>query len=276
MTTETITRTESFECDGPVELDIRIREGRIDVHATDTSSVRVEIAPQPGELLHGADEADAQAVRETRVELHDERRTLVVRAPRGFGRSGIAVVVEAPRHSKLKAHAHRASISAAGTLSELVAATGRGSVTAEEITGPANVATGSGDVRLARVSGRLRARLGSGDFELASLEGEGARITSGRGDVWLGVVRCDAHMRTGRGDVGVAEAAVGDLTLVTGSGDIRVGLRPGTAAEVDLVSGSGRSWSELEVSDRRPAAEPAVSIRGRTGAGDAVVASAAP
>jgi DUF4097 and DUF4098 domain-containing protein YvlB len=266
METQSFTRTEAFDCDSPPELDIRIRGGRIEVRAADVPQVRVEISAEPG---------DTHAVRETQVAFSEHRRKLVVRAPRSFRRAGIDVVVEAPRYSKLKAHAHRGAISASGALSELVAATGSGPVTAEEIEGSVDVATGSGMVKLGRVSGRLRARLGSGELELVSVEGEGASIATGHGDVWLGVVRCDANVRTGHGAIVVAEHASGDLSLATGSGDLRVGVSPGVAAELDLVSGSGRARSELDVTDQPPAGAPVASIRMRTGSGEAVVASAA-
>jgi DUF4097 and DUF4098 domain-containing protein YvlB len=264
MNTQSNTRTEEFDCDGLPELDIRIRGGRIDVRATDVPRIRVEVSA-----------GDASAVRDTQVAFSDNRRKLIVRTPRSFRRGGIDVVVDTPRHSIVKAQAHRGAISASGSLSELVAATGSGAITVEEVEGAADVATGSGSVKLGRVSGKLRARLGSGELELASLEGEGASIATGRGDVWLGVVRCDTDIRTGRGAIVVAEHAGGDLTLATGSGDLRVGVRPGVAAELDLVSGSGRARSELDVSDRPPADAPVASIRMRTGAGEAVVASAA-
>lgn len=292
MNANPLTRTESFECDGPAELDIRIRGGRIEVRAADVAHVRVEISTEPGDprrweqgvedllgtISQGAytpDEADTHSVAETKIEFSERRRRLVVRAPRSFRRTGLAVVVEAPQHSRLKAGAERGAISTSGVLSELKAATGSGSIVSEDVEGQVDVATGTGRVLLGRVAGRLRARLGSGELEAASIEGESASVTTGRGEIWLGAVHCDAHVRTGRGGIVVAEAAGGDLTLVTGTGDLRVGVRPGVAAELDVVSGSGRARSELDVSDRPPADAPAARIRMRTGSGEAVVASAA-
>lgn len=267
MDNQPLTRVESFECDGPTELDVRVREGQIEVRTSDVSYVRVEISSQ--------DDGEAHAVRETQVEFYGQRPGLVVRAPRGFRRSGIAVAIEAPRGSRLAARAHRGSISARGALAGLEAATGGGTITADEIDGSVEVASGSGQIELGRVAGRLRARLGSGDLEIASVEGEGARVTTGRGDVRVGRLECDANVRSGRGDIVVAEAAGGSLSLATGNGDIRVGLRAGVAAELDVASGSGRVRSDLEVSDAPPAGGPCARIRMRTGSGEAVVERAA-
>jgi hypothetical protein len=264
METQTLTRAESFDCDGPAELDIRIRSGRIEVRTTDTPSLRVEISPEPGD-------GDPHVAHETQVDFSGQRRRLAVRAPRGLRRAAIAVVIEAPRGSRLEARAHQGSISASGPLSGLAAATGGGSITADEIEGPAQVASGSGRIRLGQVAGPLKARLGSGDLEAASIAGEGAAVATGQGDVWLGVVGGNTNVRTGRGGIVVAEAAGGTITLATGAGDVRVGIRPGVAAEIDVASGSGRVRSELDVTDNPPAGGPAARIRMRTGAGEAVV-----
>lgn len=268
MHAQTPTRAESFDCDGAAELDIRIRTGRIEVRATDTPSLRVELSPDPGD-------GDAYVARETQVEFSSERRRLVVRAPRGFRRTGVSVVVEAPRGSLVEARAHRGSISAAAPLSGLKAMTGGGSITAEEVEGPVQVASGSGSIRLGRVTGPLKARLGSGDLEAASIAGEGATVTTGQGDVRLGVVQGNTNVRTGRGGIVVAEAAGGTIALATGAGDVRVGIRPGVAAEIDAASGSGEVRSELDVTDERPAGGPATRIRMRTGSGEAIVSRAA-
>ncbi len=264
MMTPTVPRTEAFPCDGPCELDLRIREGRIEVKAGDVDHIRVELSTP-----------DERSAGEMRVEYSEEHRKLVVRAPRSFQRGGVDVFVEMPSGSKVEAAAHRGSISASGKLCGLVAITGGGAVEAEEIDGAVKVASGSGSVTLGRISGPLKARLGNGDIELSSIESLGASLTTGHGDVRLGVVGGNAKVRTGKGSVVVSEVAGGNLELVTGGGDLRVGVRPGVAAELDVVSGSGQARSELDVTDRPAPGAPVAHIRMRTGSGEAVVASSA-
>ena len=268
MKTQTVPRTEAFHCDGPVELDLRIREGNIAVKAGEVGHVRVEISALD-------DRTDERSVHETRVEYSEQGRKLTLRAPRGFHRAGLSVFVEVPGGSKVEARAHRGSIAASGQLSSLEAITGGGSVTADEVDGAVHAASGSGSITLGRISGPVRARLGNGDIELSSVEGPGASLTTGLGDVRLGVVGCDAKVRTGKGNVVVSEASAGKLDLVSGAGDLRVGVRPGVAAELDVVSGSGQARSELDVTDRPAPGAPVARIRLRTGAGEAVVASTA-
>lgn len=264
MNTENVPRTEAFHCEGPIELELRIREGEIEVKADAVDHVRVEISPLDSQ-------PDERSVRETRIEYFEQR--LVIRGPRSFHGEGISVYVEVPTGSKVEARAHRGSISASGKLSSFEAATGRGAVEADEIDGPVKVASGSGSITLGRISGPLKARLGNGDIELSELSSV-ASITTGSGDVRLGVVEGTAKIRTGNGSVVVSETGEGTLSLVSGSGDLRVGVRPGVSALLDVVSGSRGARSELDVTDRPADGAPIARIRMRTGSGEAVVSRA--
>lgn len=285
---ETGARTEVFACDGPVEIDVNMRNGLLDVRATDVPGIRVRLSIVRGDAprwelgLENALErmsageyrpsgAEAHALGESEVSFSDARRRLQVRTPRSFRRFGIGVRVEVPEGSQLAARLHRGSVATSGVLTALRAATGSGDIAVERVNGDVVAATGSGDLRFEHVSGRLRASSGSGRIEVDDLEGDGARVKTGNGDVRLGIVRSDVQVRTGSGRVGVSEAASGRIDLVTGSGDVSVAVRPGISAEIDLASGSGQARSELDVADRPPAKAPAVRVRARTGSGDAVV-----
>lgn len=290
--TQVGTRTEIFPCDGPVEVDVNIRSGLLDVRASDVPGVRVRLSVVRGDAPrwegkvenalerasageYEPSDAEAHALRESEISFSDTRRRLQIRTPRSFRRFGIGVRVEVPEGSQLAARLHRGSVSTSGVLTSLRAATGSGDIEVERVNGDAVVSAGSGDLRLGHMSGRLRARSGSGRVEVSGLEGDGAKVTTGSGDVQLGVVQADVHAKTGSGRVAVSEAASGRLDLATGSGDVSVAVRPGVGAEIDLASGSGQARSELEVADRAPARAPAVRIRARTGSGDAVVVRAA-
>ena len=53
-------------------------------------------------------------------------------------------------------------------------------------------------------------------------------------------------------------------------------MHPGVRAELDLISGSGRARSELEVRSVAPEQAPPLHVRGRTGSGDVLVTRAVP
>jgi hypothetical protein len=257
-----VIRTETFESPTPIDLDLRLREADVEVVASDEPHVRVVLA-------HADGDGDAASVWDAHVTFSGAK--LVLRAARHAPR--LAVTVEAPSGSRLRARAHRGAIAVRGSLAELTAATGDGAVTAEIVDGPADVGSGRGDVRLGRVAGRLRARLGAGDADVASV-GADATIATGSGDVRLGAVEADIRVRTGRGSIVIGDVGRGSLSLATAAGDVRVGIRPGSCAELDLVAGRGETCSELEVGDRPDGRTADVRVQARTGAGDVIVVRA--
>lgn len=333
-----LVRQLAFECDGPVEIDIHLGSGSIDVrlgpnapsdapvdetpadevpaddaaagdvvdaevvgeqtgeagttdHAAPApaASIVVEVRYEPrgddfGLLglvnwvtgqLGGRNRAFAeQAVEETLIEVHGNR--LVVHGPRHMPLRGVplAISVSAPAGSSLHTRSGSADVRVTGTAGSAHVGTGSGDISLQRAQGRAQVKTGSGTVRLGPMLGGLSARSGSGDLEVAALHGSGD-LHSGSGDIWLGSVSSDqVSLRTGSGDLTVTDAAHGRLDLVTGSGDLRIGIRKGVVAELDLLSGSGRTRSELPVSDEPPEGEPALWVRARTGSGEAIVGSA--
>jgi DUF4097 and DUF4098 domain-containing protein YvlB len=267
------TRSASFACPGPAELDLRLNTARIDVRVADVPHVRVEVSLDQDEGRR--DERAIRALQDVQITFSEDGRRLVLRTPRELRRTRLAVLVEAPARSRLATHLHSGSVAASGVLGGLDATTGAGDVSAGDVEGNVEVKTGSGDVRLGRVAGRFRSRSGSGDVDVTTVTGDEASLVTGSGDIRLGTVSSDVVARAGSGSLTVAQAAQGRLNLATGSGDIRVAIQQGTAAELDLTSGTGKARSELDVSDERPAGPASVTVRARTGSGDAVVTRAA-
>ncbi|SHF35070.1 DUF4097 family beta strand repeat-containing protein [Streptoalloteichus hindustanus] len=289
-----VVRRDSFTVTGPVEVDVAVAAGRVEVRLGDDPELRVEVRHAPEATgafttgltglvswvtsqFGGRDDAPAEpggeAVRQTRVELTGQR--LVVRTPKALPLKlvPVAVTVHAPNGAQVFVHSGTADVTVTGAAQRVDVTTGTGDVTVDRVEGKASVHTGAGAVRLGPMLGGLRARTGTGDLEVSSVDGP-ATLLSGSGDVWLGAVRADVTARTGTGDLTVADAAGGRIELQSGSGEVRVGVRSGVVAEVDLSSGSGTARSELSVLDRAPEEPTTVWLRGRTGSGDAVVTTA--
>ncbi|MGM1058033.1 DUF4097 family beta strand repeat-containing protein [Saccharothrix sp. Mg75] len=298
MESSDVVRQQSFEVDGTVEVEVSVPAGRVRVHLVEEPGAHVEVKHQPdagGEpwaaglsgLLNWANEqfggqfgggrtqpsGPAEAVRDARVELTGSR--LAVRASEALPLRGVPldVVVRAPRGSHVIVKSNSADVTVTGPAGRLEIRTGTGHVTADRAEGSSQVDSRSGKVRLGPMLGGLRAKTGSGDIEVSSIGGNTVLYT-GTGDVWLGAVQDDVQVRTGSGDVTVADAAAGRIQMGTGSGDVRVGVRPGVAAQIDLVSSSGAARSELDVSDTPPPGDPLLFITGRTGTGTALVTTA--
>ncbi|MFI9009641.1 DUF4097 family beta strand repeat-containing protein [Actinosynnema sp. NPDC053489] len=289
-----VVRQQSFEVDGVVEVDVALLAGRVRVHLVDEPGAHVELKhdPSPGEawsaglngLLNWVNNqfgsgsgqqpsGPADAVRDADVELSGGR--LKVHSSKALPLRAVPlnVTVRAPAGSHVVVKGGSADVVVTGAAGRLEVQTGTGDVTADRADAASQVNSGSGKVRLGPMLGGLRAKTGSGDVEVSSVGGNTV-ITTGTGDVWLGAVQNDVQVRTGGGDVTIADAASGRLQLGTGSGDVRVGVRPGVAAQVDLVSTSGSARSDLDVSDTPPQDEPALTITGRTAGGDVLVTTA--
>jgi hypothetical protein len=293
---EDVVRRQSFDAEGPVELDLATGPGRIDVRLVDEPGVHVEVRHDPSgaspfamgmsNLMSwintqfgqaAAEEAPAslpaEAVRQTRIDFSDGR--LVVRTPKDMQLRNVTVTVsvQAPLGSHVTAKSGSGDLTVSGAAGRLELTTGSGRVSADQAAASAKVDTGSGVVRLGPMAAGVRAKTGSGDVEITSIGGVSTVVT-GSGDIWLGAVTSDVLARTGSGNVTIANASTGQLELHTGSGAIRVGVRAGSPAEIDLSSGSGEAESELELASTPPSSAPALRVRGRTGSGTALVTNA--
>ncbi|MFF0144856.1 DUF4097 family beta strand repeat-containing protein [Amycolatopsis sulphurea] len=289
-------RLQDFDADGPLELDLGVTIGRVEVvldrdtgatvrlqHDTGdqpswvngVSSLLSWVGEQFGDQLGMVGQASAaDAVRQARIEKTGNR--LVVRAAKAWQLRNvpIAVTVHAPAGSHVEVRAGSADVTVTGITGRADILTGSGEVALAHADGAAIVRTGTGAVKLGPTLAGLQLRTGSGSVEAASVTGS-ATVATGTGDVWLGTVSGEVMARTGSGDLSVADGASGSLELITGSGEVRVGIREGVRAEVELASAAGRVSSELEVADTPPEGEVTLHVRARTGTGNAVVTRAA-
>lgn len=270
-----VVRTQTFDTEGPVELDVDVTAGAVEIRLTDEPGVSVEVrrsqAGTPswaesaagvlnwvGEMFGGQAgplAASTDAVQEVRIEKLGDR--VVVRGPKPPPplRTPLAVTVSAPTDSHVRVRTRFAGVTVRGTC------------------GRADIGTGTGSVALDRATGTTAVRTSSGEVDIATLSGP-ATIHGGSASVRLGEVTDAVLVRTTTSEIIVSEAASGSVEAISGTGDIRVGVRRGVTAEIDLSSGGGTVHSDLEVSDAPPDEPTALSIRARSGAGRVVVTSA--
>ncbi|SFB55512.1 hypothetical protein SAMN05216266_11912 [Amycolatopsis marina] len=294
-----LVRTQTFPANEPLDLDIGITIGRVEVELTDPGNDPAESADAVVRIAHdpGAQEpwqesmagllnwvgdqfgsdlngSPADAVRQAQIDRTGNR--LVVRGPKSLPlrKVPLAVTVTAPAGSTVTVRTGAAGVTVSGSAGRADLTTGSGDVSVDRAGAGSTVRTGTGSVRIDEAAGGLQVRSGSGAVEAASIAGQ-ATVGTGTGGVWLGRVAGDVLVRSGSGDLTIAEAVSGSIELITGSGAIRIGVGSGVTAEIDISSGSGRVSSELEVSDSPPDGDTVARIRARTGMGDAVVTSAA-
>jgi hypothetical protein len=294
-----LVRQQSWTCDGPAELELGVDLGRIRVDLVEGGTeVRAEVRHDPtaggmiGQGVTGLmswlgtsglaggvdpDQLAREAVRAAEISWSEGGRRLVVRSPQELPLRAVplAVTVTAPARSRLAARTGSGDVTVTGTAGWTAVRTGSGQVVTGAIEGDADVTTGSGDVEVGAVAGRGRVRTGSGEVRVASVAGP-TEVRASSGDVHVREVAADLSVRTGSGGVTASDVRAGHLDLTTGSGDLRIGVHAGVAAELDLSSGSGRTRSDLPVTQAPPALATSVRITGRTGSGDVLVTGAAP
>ncbi|WP_277681229.1 DUF4097 family beta strand repeat-containing protein [Saccharomonospora azurea] len=270
-----IVRTQTFDAAGPVELDVEVTAGTVEVRLTGDSGVTVEVrrtqAGAPpwadsaagvlnwvGEMFGGqigTFPSPADTVGEARIEQLGER--IVVRGPKTAPpmASPLAVTVRAPEGSHVRARTKTAAVAVRGTSHRVDISTGSGSVTLDHVTDSATVRTSSGEVDVATLAGP-------------------ATVNAGSARVRLGTVSDAVLVRTTSSEITVGDAAAGSVEAISGTGDIRVGVRHDVTAEIDLSSGGGTVHSELDVADVPPEESTELTIRARSGAGRVTVARA--
>jgi DUF4097 and DUF4098 domain-containing protein YvlB len=119
---------------------------------------------------------------------------------------------------------------------------------------------GSADLRTDGPLATVTTRTGSGDVDIVETTGD-LSAESGSGDVRCGRIGGALRTHTASGDISVAEV------IEAASGDISVGVPAGTAVWMDLVSMSGTTRNDLQVTGE-PAGGASLRLRVQTMSGD--------
>jgi hypothetical protein len=280
----------TFDTPEPISVTVEFAAGETRLMAGDRDTTTVQVRPR-----NTQSERDVRAAELTQVELADGR--LLVKGPRPrafglFGRDGtIEVTIELPAGSQLRADAGAGAVHGVGRLGDCRVRTGLGNIHLGD-TGTLDVSSGSGTVSVERTVGSARISTGNGRVRLGAVEGA-AVVKSANGSTWVGTVTGPLKMTTANGDMFVqhaessvsASTANGDIrvedlargaaSLTTGYGEVRFGVRAGTAARLDVVTGFGQVRNDLATTDRPGPTDERLEVRARTGCGDIVVHRAA-
>jgi len=259
----------TFEVEGPVELDVRLTSGDIDVDPNTEGSVEIEL------IAH--DEESQRLIDNARIELnpHGHRPTILVDVPqkRGFsisifGRSGIECRIRCPHDSGLSVRTKSADISARGVLGGLNVQTASGDVDIDRVSGGVNVKSASSDFSAREVGGGVNIQTASGDIDLSVARGP-INVTSVSGDISIGEAYDNVNANSVSGDQDHGAVMQGIVAAHSVSGDVTIAVRRGSKAFLDCTTVSGDTTSELELSSDAPAGDgPLVEIRAKTVSGD--------
>jgi DUF4097 and DUF4098 domain-containing protein YvlB len=276
----------SYETPKPISVLMDLAVGDIRVGAGERATTVVEVRP-----TDATQEADVRAAEQARVEYADGRLLVKASKHRGrglFGRVGsIDVRVELPSGSELEVGAAAATLRSTGRLGRCrvkVAAgdvqldrtgpvdleTGAGRVFVTLVAGDAVVSTGTGKIRLGEVGGSAVVKNSDGDNWIGQVRGP-LRVRTANGDITVERAHSDVTAATANGDVQVGELIRGVVSLKTANGQIEVGIRPGSAARLDVHTSYGRVQNQLQGVEAPSASDERVEVRAQTAYGDIVV-----
>jgi DUF4097 and DUF4098 domain-containing protein YvlB len=247
---------ESFHTPLPLELEVGIPSGDIEVETTEGEESNITV------------DGDERLLEEVEIR-HDGDRIVV--AYRGKGKFGFALSpFTLVFGSELRVQARVPH--GAGVKVKTASADTR----LDGHFGPLGINSVSGDVRLrGEAADAASLKTVSGDADLDRIEGDLTAQTVS-GDLRIGPVAGSAEAKTVSGDIRFQSVASGDVRFTSVSGDIEIGIASGSAVDVDAGSTSGDLSSEVPLASEpvqggEGEAAPTVVLRGRTVSGDVKV-----
>jgi len=236
----------AFTTPGPITAHVAAGSGSIRLIASGRADTVVEVRPRDESRT-----ADARSADHARIDYANGRLT-VEPAKSGFlgYRIGaVDIVVELPAHSRIGVVVASADVRAEGEFADFRLDSASGRLDLQSISGTAKISTASGDAAIADLKGDVKFRAASGSLSVDRLSGT-------------------ADVNTASGSVTVATAVSGAVVAHTGSGDVEVGIPEGTAAQLDIMTGSGTVTNRMQPSDGPEPGDDTVRVQVRTGSGD--------
>ncbi|MFF2805812.1 DUF4097 domain-containing protein [Streptomyces sp. NPDC058000] len=279
----------SFDTPEPISVTAHVDAGSIQFTAGDRLDTVVEARPRDPQR-----DADVRDAEQTQVTYASG--VLTVRTPKQrylLGRTGtVDVTVDLPAGSRIDMTGAWAQVLGEGRLGEVrvktssgdvrLDATGplqltasHGSISVDRVEGMAEISTSSGSLRVGLVDGPATLKNSHGTTTVGAATGK-LRVSGANGDIDILRAEDSVTATTAHGTLRVAEVVRGTVQLETSYGAIEVGIREGTAAWLDVSSGSGQVRNTLTASESPEEAEDTVEVRARTRHGNIDVRRAKP
>jgi DUF4097 and DUF4098 domain-containing protein YvlB len=254
----------TFDTPEPIAVRVEAATGSIRLVATDRDDTVVAVSPHDESRS-----ADVQAAEQTRVQCQNGK--LTVSAPRRgftlFRGGAIDIDIALPSRSRVKAAAASADVRAEGEFADCHVSTASGNVAVDHIQGNLKVAIASGAISVQAVTGNVSIAAASGSTTIGQLDGE-LVFKAASGDLSVARLCGGVRAKTASGSVTVATAVRGAISAFTSSGEIGVGVAQGTAARLDVITGSGAVTNLLEPADGPAEGDDTLLVQVRTGSGD--------
>jgi DUF4097 and DUF4098 domain-containing protein YvlB len=235
-----------FNTPEPITARVEAAAGSIHLIASDRTNTVVQVHPRDESRP-----ADVRSAEQARVYYANGKLAV---APAKFGFLGyrmgaVDIVIELPSLSRVQAAVASADVQADGEFADFKFDSASGDLVVESIVGAAKVATASGDATVERLDGNMK-------FAAAS------------GSLSLGLLRGNVKSQTASGSASIAAAASGAVVAHTGSGEVEIRIPEGTAAQLDIITGSGTVTNRLQPSDGPADGDETLVVQVRTASGD--------
>src|SRR5581483_1688235 len=125
----------------------------------------------------------------------------------------------------------------------------------------------SGNVVVGEVTGTVDVKSASGNVTLGQTGGD-VRLIGASSDINLDRALSSVGIKLASGNVRIGSALRGSVSLHAASGGLELGVPEGTAAKLDVTSGSGRVHSSLPPATGPDPADQLLEVPVRTGSGD--------
>jgi DUF4097 and DUF4098 domain-containing protein YvlB len=274
-----------FDTPQPISITLSLLVADVRLVTGERTDTVVELGP-----ANPNSKADVKIAEQTRVEYADGR--LLVKTPKQlgslFGRTGsIELTIHAPQGSSLSGDSAMGALSCDGPLGECRFKSGLGKINLGR-TGALQLVTGGGDISVDRAEGEVHVNTGTGTLRIRHADGH-ATIKNSAGTTWIGEVTGElrignaagditverAHAgvtaKTAHGAIRIGEVRRGSVVMETAMGDLEVGIRPGTAAWLDVNTTVGHVRNQLDAVTSPEKSDETVEIRARTYQGDIII-----
>ncbi len=256
----------TFETEGPIDADVLVPAGKIEVEAAEGNTATVVLDP-----LRSSKRAD-EAVAEADVSFAAGKLRVHVRG-RALRNVDIRCRLRLPEGSSLATRAASADVTSSVPLRAFDGTTASGDVELGDVAEDLSFRSGSGDLTCASVGGRLRVRTASGDVEVRRAAGD-AEVALASGDVHIEDAEGSVEVKSASGDVRLDCVRHGRVRARTASGDVTIAVAGGVAAHLDVTTVSGGAECALPFQERAPGPGTELEIVARTVSGDVCVKGA--
>jgi DUF4097 and DUF4098 domain-containing protein YvlB len=256
----------TFDSPQPITATVEIAAGSVRLVASDRDDTVVEVRPRDESRGH-----DVRAAEQVRVDFSNG--TLAVASQRGFSfvrRGAVVVDIALPSGSRLQASTASANITADGQYADCKFASASGDLEVGAVAGNLKANTASGGTTVHAINGSASVSTASGDATIGDLDGD-VKFRAASGALTVSRLHGNLNTQTASGDVTVVTAVNGSVSAQTSSGEVAVCIAEGTAAQLDLRTGSGEVRNSLTPSEGPAEGDETLLVRARTGSGDIVV-----